>query len=410
VSTLAASVAPVPGRARLERQALVAAVVGVVAFVVAAFTPAAGPHPLTQAFTSYLVAFTFWLAMPLGCLVILMIHYLSGGAWGVLVRPILEAATRTLPLIAVLFVPVAASFFLGSASPFPWARPLEETASGEALEDMKDHAYLMNPPFAAGRAVVYFTVWLLLVYLLNRWSAQWRRGDAAAGPRLPGLSGPGLVLFGVFITFAAIDWCMSLEPYWTSSMFPPLYAMSQIDEAAAFAIIALVLLSGHPPLRGRVLPKHLRDLGGLFLTFIIFWSYFAFVQFLQIWAGNLPEETPYYLKRMRGGWQWVGLSLMLLHFFVPFLLLLFRDIKDRGPRLAWVAVGILVMQWLDTFWWIEAAFPHQEGPGLYWLSDVAATVGLGGIWVWYLARVLRHTSLEPVHGENECSREGVRYE
>jgi hypothetical protein len=393
-----------PNWDRIRTRSLVAAAAGAAAFVGLAFTPLAGPFPLAQAVTSYSVAFHFWLAIPLGCLVVLMIQYLSGGAWGVLLRPVLETAAGTLGLLAVMFVPVAVSLFLGNASPYPWARPLEYVARGEALDELRGRTWLLNPGFVLGRAVVYFAVWLALAYFLRSWSRRWRSGDAAAGERLPALSGPGLVAYGITVTFAAIDWVMSLEPFWKSTMYPPLYAIGQVVAGFAFATAAAVLLARRPPLSGRVTHKHLRDLGGLLLTFVMFWAYFAFSQFLLIWAGNLADETPYYLKRMRGGWEGVGVALIALHFAVPFLLLLFRDVKENGPALMWVALGVLVMRFVDDLWWVEAAFPH-DGTSLYWLLDVSAFVALGGVWSWWFVGRLRRVELEPVHGPNQCEGE-----
>lgn len=394
----------VPPYDRIERFALATAIIAAIVFAIIAFTPLAGEFPLTQAATSYLVAFTFWFGVPMGCLVVLMIQYLSGGSWGVLLRPVLEASIRTLGLIAVLFIPIAVAFFFGALSPYPWARPLEMVATGDVLEELRNRAWLLNPPFALGRAVVYFAVWITIALLLLRWSARWRGGDAAAGERLPGFSGPGLILYAIFISFAAIDWVLSLEPFFISTMFPPIYAIGQINSGFAFATAAVILLSKYPPLRGRVTDKLRRDLGGLLLTFIIFWAYFTFSQFILIWAGNLPEETPYYLKRLSGAWGGIGISLIALRFLVPFLLLLFRDIKDHGPTLFCVAIGVMVMQFIDTLWWIEPAFPHTES-SWFWLLDVSGLFSLGGLWVWWLSGIIRRTSLEPVHGPHQCGAE-----
>jgi hypothetical protein len=405
VSTAAPST-PGPDWGRVERLSLAAAAVGVAAFVGAALT-IAGPHPLTRAATACLVAFNAWLVVPLGCLAVLMTHYLTGGAWGVLLRPVLEAAARTLGLLAVLFVPVAAALFLGAASPYPWARPLEQVARGSVLDKLREKTRLLNPAFVLARAAGYFAVWLLLAYLLRAWAARWRAGDGAAGRRLPALSGPGLIAYAVTVTFAAIDWVMSLEPFWVSTMFPPLYAVGQLAAGFAFATAAAVLLSRHPPLAGRVTPMLLRDLGGLLLTFTLLWAYLAFSQFMLVWAGNLSEEVPYYLKRTRGGWEWVGLALIAFHLAVPFLVLLFWDAKENGSALLAVALGVLLMRVVDMVWWVEPAFPHDDAP-LFWLPDVAAVVAVGGVWVWGFARGLRRVPLEPVHGANECEPEAGR--
>jgi hypothetical protein len=393
---------------RLERRSLIAAGVGAVAFVGMAVSPLAGPHPLTQAAVSYSVAFHFWLAVPLGCLVVLMTQYLTGGAWGVVLRPVLEAASGTVGLFAVLFAPVAAAMFLGPASPYPWARPLEQVASGSVLDELHEKTRLLNPLFVIARAAGYFAVWILLAYLLRRWSARWRAGDAAAGRRLPAVSGPGLVAYGLTVTFAAIDWVMSLEPFWKSTMYPPLYAVGQMATGYAFAVIAGVLLARRPPLAGRVTAAHRNDLGGLLLTFVMLWAYLAFSQFLLIWVGNLPEETPYYLKRLRGGWEWVGGGLIALHFAVPFLVLLFRGAKENDTALMGVAAGVLLMRFVDVLWWVEPAFPHA-GFAPYWLLDVAAAVALGGLWVWWFSRRLRRESLEPAYAADQCEpKEGGR--
>jgi hypothetical protein len=395
-----------PNWNRVERLSLLAAISGVLCFMGLAFTPLAGPDPLSQAAVSYSVAFHFWLAVPLGCLVVQMIHYLTGGAWGIVLRPVLEASSRTLGLLAVLFLPIAGAMFLGVSSPYPWARPLQSVAQGEVLQELREKTQLLNPLFVLGRAACCFAVWLAIAFFLRTWSNRWRSGDAVAGQRLPALSGPGLVLYAITVTFAAIDWVMSLEPFWVSTMYPPLYAIGQVTAGFAFATVAAVLLSRYPPLVGRVKPKHLRDLGGLMLTFVMFWAYLAFSQFLLVWAGNLPEETPYYLKRMRGGWEWVGISLIALHFALPFLMLLFRDVKENRKTLLGVALGVLVMRFVDVLWWVEPAFP-RDGTATFWLLDVSAFVALGGVWVWSFIAGLQRMSLAPVHGSNECEPENT---
>lgn len=391
---------------RIRRGAGIAAAAGAVVFVALALTPLAGPHGLTQGAVSYLVAFNFWVGVPLGCLVLLMMQYLTGGAWGVLLRPILETAARTLLVLAVLFVPVAAALFIGAGSPYPWARPLDQVAAGGILDELRERTWLLNPGFFIARAAAYFACWLALAYLLRAWAARWRTGDAAAGERLPALSGPGLVAYGVTVTFAAIDWVMSLEPFWHSTMYPVIYGIGHVLTGFAFATAAVVLLSRYPPLAGRVRPKHLRDLGGLLLTFVMLWAYTSFCQFLLIWVGNLQEEVPYYLKRLRGGWEWVGAALIAAHFALPFLVLLFRDAKENGRVLLAVALGVLGMRFVDVLWWVEPAFPH-DGAGPYWLLDVAAAVAVGGVWGWWFVGWLGRASLIPAAAGTECEVGGA---
>src|SRR5262249_20705482 len=234
--------------------------------------------------------------------------------------------------------------------------------------------------------------------LLNRWSARW---DAEAQPgtarpfRL--LSAPGLALYGATITFASIDWIMSLEPDWYSTIYPVMFAVGQVLTAFAFTITVVVLLSTRLPLIDVISPGLLRDLGNLMLAFVMFWAYIAVSQFLLTWIANLPEEIPWYLRRTRVGWQWLAILLIVAHFIVPFLLLLSRGIKENWRTLLMVAGLILLMRFLDLLWWIEPAFSH-EGQHLFWLLDVAAVVGLGGIWVWWFVRQLQRRPLLPVHG------------
>src|SRR5262249_54611005 len=213
--------------------------------------------------------------------------------------------------------------------------------------------------------------WLTISYFLNKWSAQ---QDQAADPDLPRrfrlLSAAGLVLYGLTITFASIDWVMSLEPHWFSTIYPVLFAVGQALEGMAFAVAVLILLAARPPLSEVIRPAHRRDLGNLLLMFVMFWAYLSFSQFLLIWAENLPEEIPWYLRRVRGGWQWVAVLLILFQFGLPFLLLLSRDVKETPRSLAAVAVLVLGMRFLDVLWWVEAAF--EGGMSFYRLLDVTA--------------------------------------
>jgi hypothetical protein len=224
------------------------------------------------------------------------------------------------------------------------------------------------------------------------------------------LSAPGLILYGLTITFASIDWVMSLEPNWFSTIYPVLFAVGQALQGMAFAVAMLVLLATRPPLSGVIRPAHRRDLGNLLLMFVMFWAYLSFSQLLLIWAENLPEEIPWYLRRLRDGWQWVALLLILFQFGLPFLLLLSRDVKENPRGLAAVAVLVLGMRFLDVFWWVEAAF--AGGMSFYWLLDVAALVGLGGIWVWWFLGQLKQRPLLPLHDPYlpEYLPEAIRHE
>lgn len=377
---------------RWQCSAAVVAVASSAAFVVVGLLLyfSGGTSSPLQFFVSYLVAYNFWLEVALGSLVLLMLQYVTGGAWGFVIRRALESGTRTLFLLAVLFVPI----LFGLRFLYAWAQP-DVVAADETLQHKA--AYL-NVPFFVIRAVVCFAVWIGLAYFLNHWSARW---DLEAHPgsarRFRMLSAPGLGLYGLTVTFASIDWVMSLEPHWYSTIYPVLFAVSQVLAAFAFVVAVVVLLGSRRPLADVISPGLLRDLGNLLLAFVMFWAYVSVSQFLLIWMANLPEEIPWYLRRTRGGWQWLAILLIVAHFILPFVLLLSRDVKENRRTLVFVAGLILVMRFLDLLWWIEPAFPHQ-GQYFFWLLDVAALVGLGGVWSLWFLRQLQQRPLLPTHG------------
>ena len=274
---------------RVQRGALIAAAAGLVICAVGALVN------LDQLLHSYLVAFLLVLGVTLGSMALVMLQHLTGGAWGLILRRLLEAAMRCLPLVAVLFLPVA----LGVPRIYEWAQPeWQETYRHMHPGAAFGKADYLSPNLFYLRAAIYFLAWLLLMLFLNRWSReQDRTRDVALPRRFRLLSGPGLGLYGGTITFAAIDWVMSLQPDWYSTIFGVILAVGQVLSAFAFGIALVVLLAQYPPLRDVIQPNHLRDLGNLMLAFVMLWAYMAFSQFLLIWAGNLTEEIPFYLYR-----------------------------------------------------------------------------------------------------------------
>ncbi len=333
---------------------------------------------MTIFFQAYLVAFVFWLGLSLGCLAILMVHHLAGGRWGYVVRRFLEAGTRTLPLMAMLFVPL----LFGTGVLYEWTH-----------ETQLHHRAYLNLPFFLVRAGIYFAAWLGLMWALDRAAdRQDREPGKVVTRRLTGLSAGGLIAYGLTATFAAIDWVMSLEPHWFSSIFGVLFIAGQVLSAFAFVIVALTWQMKHPPLAGAVAPQQLHDLGNFLLTFVIFWAYVTFSQYLIIWMGNLPEEITWYTSRLAGGWRWLALALIVLHFFVPFLLLLSRDVKRRPTPLAVVAGGVWLMGIAVTYWLVVPAFQR----GLHWLDPVLMIV-VGALWLAVFRYQLRRRALLPVH-------------
>jgi hypothetical protein len=367
-----------------QRRALMVGVVALAVCVVGAV------FNLDQFFRSYLLAYIFWVGLALGCLAILMVQHMTGGGWGLVIRRLLESATRTFPLLALMFLPVA----FGVRSVYLWAKP--PAGASEALTHALAHkALYLNIPFFLGRAVFYFAVWNLISYFLNKWSLEQDQTEhRPLTTRLQSLSGPGLVLYGLTVTFASIDWVMSLDPQWFSTMFGMLVMGGQGLSAMAFVIAVIVLLSQYKPLSEVVRHSHLHDLGKLMLTFLMLWTYFGFSQFLIIWSGNLPDEIPWYVRRLQSPWKWFGLALIVFQFALPFVLLLSRDIKRNARTLVVVAGAIIVMRLVDVIWLTVPEF-HGGAFRIHWM-DIVLPIGLGGLWLAFFAYQLKARPLLPI--------------
>lgn len=361
----------------LDRLQAVALGVGVVALVLCAVGWMADA---AQFYASWLLAVTYWLGISIGCLALSMIHHLTGGTWGVPVRRVWEAAAGLLPLLAVLFVPLA----FGIEVLYPWARA---AAADDPI--LQHKAAYLNEPFFLVRFVLYFAAWIGLAVWLRSISA---RQDRAADPRLSKraqvIAAPGLVLWAFVTTFAYVDWLMSLEPHWFSTIYGVYFFGSSGMSAMAFLIVVAALLVRRAPFDDWLARRHFHDWGKLLFAFVLLWTYFAVSQFLITWSGNLPEDILWYLHRMSHGWQFVGLALVVFQFALPFALLLSRDIKRNTRAIAAVAVLVLVMRWVDHLWQIAPNF-HPDGLALHWL-DLAAPAAVGGLWlaafVWSFKR------------------------
>jgi hypothetical protein len=372
-----------PELSGVGRAALAAAALGVAASIAGAWIDPA------QFFRSYLVAFLYVAGLSMGCLGILMIYHLTGGSWGVAIRRVLEAGAGAFPLVALLFVPL----LFGLPHLYPW-RSQAVMAASEALRVKT--AYLNVPAFIA-RAAVYFAAWIALSFLLLRWSkGQDEEADPRSEVRMRKLSGGGIVLFGFTVTFAAFDWVMSLDPTWSSTIFGLLFIGEQGLGGMAFAILVAYFLSRRAEYARALKPTVLNDLGNLLLAFVMVWAYLSFSQILIIWAGNLPEEIPWFLRRIAGGWNLVAIGLAVFYFAVPFLVLLGRGNKRQHRRLAAVAAGILVVRAVDLYYLAAPEF-HPAGITAHWL-DVATVVGLGGIW---MTAVLRRLAARPLLAPND---------
>src|SRR5437868_2080377 len=343
----------------------------------------------TQFFHAYLVGFIFWIGITLGSLALLMLQHLTGGVWGLIIRRVLEAATRTLPLMVILFVPI----IVGLKQIFPkWTSSafMNQTAA------LQQKAHFLNPGFFLTRAAIYFAFWSLVALLLNWLSLEHDRADKKVfRKRMQMISGPGLAFLIVSITFASIDWVMSLEPGWTSTIFGLIFVASWSLSALSLTILTMSWLSRREPMNAVVQRSHFHDWGNLLLTLVMLWTYFAFSQYLLIWSGNLPEETSWYVARKHGGWGVIALGIVILQFAFPFLTLLSRAAKKSSDRLARLALLILIMRVLDVIWLIEPAY-NPERFHLSWM-DVVAPIGIGGLWIATFAWQLQKRSLMPIN-------------
>jgi hypothetical protein len=339
-----------------------------------------------QFFRSYLIGWTFWAGIALGSMAILMIHHVAGGAWGAVIRRPLESAVRTIPLLAVLFIPI----FVGVHELYEWAHP------GATAHDpiLAAKAMYLNVPFFRARAIFYFACWIAVAYFLGRWSIeQDRDATSDAGRKLQFLSQGGLLVYGLTVSFAAVDWLMSLEPHWFSTVYGLLVMGGQGLAAFAFAIPITAALARNPGQR-IIGPSQLRDLGSFLLAFVMIWAYLSLSQLLIIWSANLPEEISWYLHRSEGGWRTVGYGLVVFHFAVPFVVLLSRGVKQRAPVLARVAIALLAMRFVELFWLIAPSW-ETHGFALHWL-DVVAPIGIGGIWLWFFVHQLARHPVLPI--------------
>ena len=385
----------VPGLAALQQRGLIVGVVALAAGVIGAVFNS------DRFFQSWLIGFLFILGLSLGSLGLLMLQHMSGGKWGLAGRRVFEAASGTLWLVALAFIPI----LFGLRRIFAWARPEAVQASPILLQK---EPYL-NVTFFIIRAVVYFAFWLMCVFLLNKWSTAQDRGEVAVTPgdtvRFRTLSAPGLLFLVLTVSLASVDWIMSVDPLWYSTIFGLLTVVGQGLSALAFSIAILALVARSGAFAAVLSPGQFHDLGKLLLAFVMLWAYMAFSQFLIIWSGNLPEEIEWYVQRIRGGWGAVSLFIVIGHFALPFVLLLSRNLKRHSRLLARVALFVIAMRLVDLIWLLVPTFTHDpaqaEGhPGfsipIHWMN-IVIPIGLAGVWLFFFVRQLRSRSLVPLN-------------
>jgi hypothetical protein len=357
-------VAPYEGGGRVLRVALTVGLVGLVATGIGmAFEP-------RQTLFSYLVSLVYWLGLCLGALFLLTIFHASNAKWPVVVRRMLERMAECCAVFALLFLPV----LFGIKQLFLWTH--------EGLPAQLDHLldekrFYLNVPFFLVRAVVYFAIWIAVSWALSRWSRrQDEVKDLALTVKQRRLGSFSIPILAISLTLAAVDWLMSLDPTWYSTIFGVYYFAGSFVSAIALLILVTALSRG-PNLYGRLVsPEHLHNLGNFLFAFVVFWAYIAFSQFMLIWIANIPEEIPWYLLRAFGGWQPIGIALFFGHFILPFFFLLSRELKRNRRALAWVAAWVLVFHYLDLYWVVMPVL-HPAGPRPHW-ADLTAFLGIGG--------------------------------
>lgn len=368
--------------------------VGVVFGIVAVFLAFTRPDEFYRA---YLLGFMCWLGLALGSMAIIMIRHLTGGGWGVVIRRIQGAAMRTLPLLAALFVPLVIAVWQKRI--YPWAMPLASITDDHIREHLTKHGFILTSYLNFNgfwmRAVFYFVIWNLLSFLLSKWSKEGDSPNAPDNtPKFKAVAGPGLILYGFTISFATIDWVMSLDPSWISTIFGLIILIGQVLSAMCFAVVAERILFNYKPMSDMLKPDFVHDHGKWMMAFTMVWAYFSFSQWLIIWAGNLPAEITFYLKRLNGGWGWIALILPLFHFAVPFAVLLSRPFKRDIRKLVWVAIWLMLMRYVDLYWIIEPNFSQTLK---LTVADVVVPIAIGGFWLAYFFHNLAALPLLPIY-------------
>ena len=349
-----------------------------------------------QGLRSWLLGFVFWAGISIGSIGLLMLQYLTGGAWGVVIRRTLEAGARTLLVVVILFIPL----FVGMTQLYEW------THFGPTEHVIEARGWFMTAGGWRLRSVICFALFGVMAYLLTKWSAnqdESKSYEEAAGwlGRATAFSGPTLVIFSLVVTLVGVDWVMTLEPHWFSTIFGLLFVIGWALSCLSFCVIVLAFLHDKVPMNHVLGRRHFHDFGKLMLAMVMVWAYFNLSQWLIIWSGNIPEETTWYLTRMRGGWFWIGVAIILFHFAVPFLILLQQDFKRKPKLLASIAIFIILMRFVDMFFLIGptpriAAEGGEQGAFIVSWLDFVAPIAIGGIWLWYFFGQLKARPLVPV--------------
>lgn len=350
-----------------------------------------------QGLRSWLLGFVFWAGLSIGGIGLLMLQFMTGGAWGVVLRRIFEAASRTLLIVVICFIPLALGVYFHQVYEWTHLPPTDPAIEARGI-------YLLPVSWII-RSAICFAIFGVMAYLLNDWSARQDRTDnyedaATLLDRMSKFSGPSMVIYALTVTLVAVDWVLTLDPHFFSTIWGLLFVIGWALATLSFSAAVLAYLSDKRPMDDVVGKRHFHDIGKLMLAMVMVWAYFNLSQWLIIWSGNIPEETGWYLTRMESGWFWVGVALILFHFAAPFLILLQQDFKRRPKLLASIAIFILLMRFVDMFFLIGPTprINTNGGPqGAFIVSwmDFVAPIAIGGIWLWYFFGQLRSRSVVP---------------
>lgn len=356
-------------------------------------------HGVKMFLASYLVSYMLVLGITLGSLAFLLIHHVAGAGSLFLVRRLLEAGAKNLPLMALFFLPILLGVLMPSIGFYPWADK-GHVAADEVLSSKEMY---LNAPFWLGRTIFYFASWIGILFTVLKWSRQQEKGDAWATHRLAMWGSFFLLVYVMTMTFASFDWVMSLTPHWFSSLFGVVFIIGQGLSTLCLMHVLITYLTKNTNLTDWVPQRYFRDLGNLTLAFILLWAYTNFSQYVIIWSGNIGEEAEWYIPRIQTNWVFVGGFIIAFHFAVPFLSLLSSSLKVRIQNLAKLGLLILVLRWVDMNYYIVATFAPtlfgnnlmgngNQGPNLgavNWLTLIGAPLGLAGMWLSMWARHLK---------------------
>lgn len=373
-------------RARLTRIQMVAMGIGLLGTIALAI---GATFDTPQALRSYLYAYLFWLGVTLGSMAIVMIHHLTGGAWGFVIRRLGEAAALTAPLMALLIVPI----LVGMPDLYVWSH--HSVIAADATLRQKS-SFFLSVPWFIGRAGLYFAIWITLAWILRKWSLeQDRTGNVVIEQNFQALCAGGLVIYVLSMSYAALDWYMTIEPHWFSTIFAMIVLVGQGLSGIALLIVAATMAIGPERLKELASIKALQDLGHLLLAFVVLWTYCSFSQYIIIWSGNISAESIWYIHRGRGGWRPVIFTIVFGHFLIPLWLLVWGNLKRNPVSLSLIAGFILLAHVLEQFWLVMPAY-HNSISQISWMS-LASPLAIGGWWVGLFAWIARRAPLVPLH-------------